>query len=284
MKKEEIRKEFFKLRIKGHSYSQCRKILLASLSYEVNIRTLKRWTKRINSEEWDLMDSSRKPKTIHTKITGNIENKIINLRSKTGWGAEKINSIINDVSISTIKRVLIKNSLSNSNPNKKKRIKYIRWQREHPNSLWQADTSDQKVKDKYVLSIIDDCSRYSLAMTPLNKISTEIITNIFDQIIKIHGKPREILTDNGSVFGLRSKHSKFDRWCKRRGIKHIRSAIHSPTTSGKVERLFQTMINEMPFCNNDPELFRMRYNHFRPHTSLKNKCPSEVYFAFYKLF
>ncbi|MFH1358828.1 MAG: DDE-type integrase/transposase/recombinase [archaeon] len=226
----------------------------------------------------------KKAKKYSTKITGDIENKIIHLRSKTGWGAEKINSIINEVSVSTIKRILIKNNLSNSNPNKKKRIKYIRWQREHPNSLWQADTSDQKVKDKYVLSIIDDCSRYSLAMTPLNKISTEIITNVFDKIIKIHGKPREILTDNGAVFGLKSKHSKFDRWCRRRGIKHIRSAIHSPTTSGKVERLFQTMINEMPFCNNDPELFRMRYNHFRPHTSLNNKNPSEVYFAFHKLF
>lgn len=284
MKKEEIRKEFFKLRIKGHSYSQCRKILLASFGYEVNIRTLKRWTKRINETEWDLMDTSRKPKNIHTKITEDIENKIANLRNKTGWGAEKINSIIKRVSVSTIKRVLMKNNLTNSNPHKKKRIKYIRWQRNHPNSLWQADTSDQKVKDKYVLSVIDDCSRYSLAMTPLNKISTEIITNIFDELIKIHGKPREILTDNGSVFGLRSKHSKFDRWCRRRGIKHIRSAIHSPTTTGKVERLFQTMINEMPFCNYDPELFRMRYNHFRPHTSLESKSPSDVYFAFHKLF
>ena len=66
MKKEEIRKEFFKLRIKGHSYSQSRKILLASFGYEVNIRTLKRWTKRINSEEWDLRDTSRKPKNIYS--------------------------------------------------------------------------------------------------------------------------------------------------------------------------------------------------------------------------
>ena len=284
MKKEEIRKEFFKLRIKGHSYSQCRKILLASFSYEINIRTLKRWTKRINCEEWDLRDASRKPKTIHTKITEDINNKITDIRNKTGWGAEKINSIINEVSVSTIKRVLIKNNLTNSNINKRKRIKYIRWQRNHPNSLWQADTSDQKVKDKYVLSVIDDCSRYCLTMKPLNELSTNIITNIFDQLIKIHGKPREILTDNGSVFGLRSKHSKFDRWCRSRGIKHIRSAVHSPTTTGKVERLFQTMIREMPFCNNDSELFRMRYNNFRPHTSLENKNPSDIYFAFHRLF
>jgi putative transposase len=283
MKKEDVRKEFFKLRIKGHSYSQCRKIILSTLSYEVTTRTLQRWDYKSRKCEWDLQDSSRRPKTIHSKITPDIEKKIVSLRNKTGWGENKITDYF-DLSHTSINKILNKNDLTKPNKNRKKRIKYIRWQRKHPNSLWQSDTSDQKVKDKYVLSIIDDCSRYCLAMTPLNEISTEIITNIFDQQIKIHGKPREILTDNGSVYGSKSTHSKFDRWCKKRGIKHIRSAIHSPTTTGKVERLFQTMVNEMPFCNNDPELFRMRYNHFRHHTSLEKKTPSDIYFNFSKLF
>ena len=72
--------------------------------------------------------------------------------------------------------------------------------------------------------------------------------------------------------------SKFDRWCKKRDIKHIRSAVHSPTTCGKVERLFQTLKKEIEFCNKDLEMFRMRYNHFRPHMSLNNKSPAEIYF------
>lgn len=118
----------------------------------------------------------------------------------------------------------------------------------------------------------------------LKQVSTAIITKILDELIIKYGKPREILTDNGSVFGLRSKHSKFDRWCRRKGIKHIRTAIHSPTTTGKVERLFQTLSKELEFCNGDLDLFRMRYNHFRPHTSLENKSPSEIYNAFHKLF
>ena len=42
MKKEEIRKEFFKLKSKGHSYNQCGIILKAKYDYEVNIRTLRR--------------------------------------------------------------------------------------------------------------------------------------------------------------------------------------------------------------------------------------------------
>lgn len=283
MKKEEIRKEYFKLRIKGHSLNQCRKILLAQFGFETSKRTLQRWNKRLNGS-WDLTDKSKRPKTIHYKINSEIEKKIIDLRNKTGFGANKISCFVNEVSESSIKRVLKKNNLTNPNLNRKKRIKYIRWQRKHPNSLWQMDTSDQKIEGKYCFAVIDDCSRYCLGLFALNRLSTNVIIKLLDNLFLVHGKPREILTDNGSVFGLKSKHSKFDRALNRRKIKHIRTAVHSPTTSGKIERFFQTLDKEFAFCNKDAELFRMRYNHFRPHTSLENKTPSQIYFDFSKLF
>jgi len=285
MKKEEVRKEFFKLRIQGNSYNQCRKIILAKYSYEVTIRTLKRWNKRLETNEWDLKDKSKRPKTIHYKINPDIERRIISIRNKTGWGADKIKPRIEEVSNSTIKRIISKNNLCRPSTRKKKRIKYIRWQRERPNSLWQIDHTDEQENGCcYTLSVIDDCSRYSLALIRLKNITTEKVIKVLERLIKIHGKPREILSDNGNVYGLTSKDSKFDIWCRRNGIKHIRSAIHSPTTTGKVERLFQTMDMEMPFCNNDLQAFRMRYNHFRPHTSLHGKAPADIYFAFDKLF
>ncbi len=282
MKKEEIRKEFFKLRIKGHSYAQCRKIILAQFGYGVTARTLQRWSERLNKTEWDLKDKSTRPKILHQKITSEIESEVISLRKQTGWGERKIEDFF-DVGHTTINKILNKNKLTNPNENRRKRIKYIRWQREHPNSLWQMDVSDQKIKGKYCFAVIDDCSRYCVGLFALNNISTRVITKLLDDLIKIHGKPREILTDNGSVFGLRSKHSRFDRWCNKRIIKHIRTAIHSPTTTSKIERFFQTLDNELMFCRN-AEHFRMRYNHFRPHTSLAKKRPSDVYFAFSKLF
>jgi len=283
MKKEEIRREYFKLKIKGHTNNQCRKILGAKYSYEINIRTFRRWTKKLNETEWDLRDESRRPNRVHTKVTSETEKKIIKLKKETGWGEDKIENFV-DVGHTTVNKILNKHGLCKEIKRKKKRNKYVRWQREHPNSLWQIDHSDQKIDDKWCLSVIDDCSRFSLALIPLERVTTSVVTLILDRLIKIHGKPREILTDNGSAYGLTSKHSKFDRWCRRRDIKHIRTAIHSPTTTGKVERLFQTMIAEMPFCNNNPELFRMRYNHFRPHTSLQGLRPADVYFDFSKLF
>ena len=276
MKKEEIRKEFFKLRVKNHSYNQCRKILLAQFGYETTVRTLQRWSERLNKTDWDLLDQSRRPKNIKYKITPEIESRIIMFRNELGWGENRLADYVN-VSHWSVNKILNKYNLCNSVPRRKKRLKYIRWQRKHPNSLWQMDVSDQKIKEKYCFAVIDDCSRYCLGLFALNNISTAIITKLLDDLIKIHGKPREVLTDNGSVFGLRSKHSQFDRWCNRRFIKHIRTAIHSPTTTGKIERFFQTLANESKFCKN-AEHFRMRYNHFRPHTSLEGKSPSEVYF------
>ena len=276
MKKEEIRKEFFKLRIKHHSYNQCRKILLAQFEFEVSKRTLQRWTKLLNETEWNLKDKSTKPKNINYKITPEIEKRVLDIRSKTGFGQEKIKNYVR-ISSWSINKILNKHRLTNPNPRRKKRIKYIRFQREHPNSMWQMDVSDQKIKDKYCFAVIDDCSRYCVGLIDLNNVTTLVVTHILDELGRVHGFPREILTDNGSVFGLRSKHSKFDRWCKRRGIKHIRTAIHSPTTTGKIERFFQTLDKELKFCRDHNE-FRMRYNHFRPHMSLEGKTPASVYF------
>jgi len=283
MKKEEVRKEYFKLRIKGHSNNQCRKILLAQFGYEVSVRTLRRWTHNLNKNDWDLKDKSKRPKTIYCKITPEIEEKVISIRNKTGWGENKISDFVPNISHKIVNKILNKHNLTNPNPNRKKRIKYIRWQRNHVNSLWQMDTSDQKIEGKYCFAVIDDCSRYCLGLFGLNRVSTKVIIHLLDTLFKTHGKPREILTDNGNVFGLKSKHSKFDRALNRRGIKHIRTAVHSPTTSGKIERFFQTLDKEFAFCNKDSELFRMRYNHFRPHTSLEKKTPSQVYFDFAKL-
>lgn len=283
MKKEEIRREFFNLKIKRFTLKKCRNILLAQFRYEVSKRTLQRWNKKLNSGEWDLTDKSRRPKTIHTKITPEIEEKIIKIRNKTGWGENKICDFIPNVSHKIVNKILNKHNLTKPSPNRKKQVKYIRWQRDHINSLWQMDISDQKIEDKYCFAVIDDCSRYCLGLFALNRVSTNVIIQILDTLFKTHGKPREILTDNGSVFGLRSKHSKFDRALNRRGIKHIRTAIHSPTTTGKIERFFQTLDKEFAFCNKDAELFRMRYNHFRPHTSLGKKCPADIYFDFAKL-
>lgn len=287
MQKEEIRREFIKLKNKGHSYKQCQIILKSKYNFSTTTRTLKRWIKRLDPGSWDLKDKSTRPNTIYYKVTPSKVKQIIELRKKTGWGCDKLHSHLKELDVSriTINRVLDKHNLCRETKNKGARKKWVRWQRHHPNSLWQIDHTDEMNKfNCYTLSVLDDASRYSLALVKLNHVTTNNVTIILDQLIKKFGKPKQILTDNGSAYGGKSKHSKFDRWCKRRGIQHIRTKVHSPTTNGKVERLFKTMDDELEFCNNDLELFRLRYNHFRPHSSLNNRTPAEFYNDFSKKF
>ena len=51
MKKEIIRKEFLKLRIKQYSYSKCKTQLKETYGFSISTRTLKRWQKRFSKEE-----------------------------------------------------------------------------------------------------------------------------------------------------------------------------------------------------------------------------------------
>ena len=93
MKKEEIRKEYFKLRIKGHSQNQCRKIIFSKFEFEVSKRTLQRWTKLLNETEWDLKDKSRKPNKIYYKINSKIEKRVVDFPDPVGPVISKIPSV-----------------------------------------------------------------------------------------------------------------------------------------------------------------------------------------------
>ena len=284
MKKEAIRREFLKLRIKQYSYSKCKTQLKELYEFNVSIRTLKRWQKCFSKDDsWNLIDKSRKPKVIHYRITEQVKEEIINLRKKTGWGSKRLKKLLNHLEVShvTINNIIKEQGLTRKEGNRGARAKYIRFQRKHANSLWHVDDSEFGEKGK-IIAIIDDCSRYCLGILHVNSVDTNVVTKFLDELIKKFGLPKQIISDNGSPYGLKSKHSRFDRWCKRNKIVHIRTRVKRPQTNGKVERLFQTIKNEIKFCNKDLEQFRYRYNQFRPHESLNWQTPSEVYNDFSK--
>ena len=279
MKKEAIRREFLKLRIKQYSYSKCKTQLKELYEFNVSIRTLKRWQKCFSKDDsWNLIDKSRKPKVIHYRITEQVKEEIINLRKKTGWGSKRLKKLLNHLEVShvTINNIIKEQGLTRKEGNRGARAKYIRFQRKHANSLWHVDDSEFGEKGK-IIAIIDDCSRYCLGILHVNSVDTNVVTKFLDELIKKFGLPKQIISDNGSPYGLKSKHSRFDRWCKRNKIVHIRTRVKRPQTNGKVERLFQTIKNEIKFCNKDLEQFRYRCNQFRPHESLNWQTPSQVF-------
>lgn len=283
MKKELIRKEAIKLRlINKKKYPIISLLIKEKYDYNVSPRTIRRWVNRLMNTDWNYKDTSQRPSKIYIRITAQIKKEAIKLRKKTGYKAEKIKQLLErkgiSISKSSIELTIRQAGLSRESKMKGVKLKWVRWQREHPNSLWQLDGSGDENKG-WLLPVIDDCSRYCLGVLQLKNMTTDNVTKFLEFLISIHGKPREILTDNGPEYS-----KEFDKWCNAKEIKHIRSAIHKPTTLGKVERFHKTMDDEMPYCKNNLELFRMRYNHHRPHDSLFGKTPGEVYFAFSKLF
>lgn len=256
-----------------------RSILSSLLDYQVSIRTLKRWMHRLDNSDLDLRDISRRSRRIYYKITQQVIARVCSIRKRTGYGQDKIKQNYPELNVSamSIKRILKQEGLTRHVKNAGRRIKWIRWQRKHPNSLWQIDHTDEQEKfNCYTLSVLDDCSRYSLAIIKLKSVRTSLPAYLMSLSSNMASPEKYLLITD--AYRGNSKHSKFDRWCRRRRIKHIRSRVHSPQTCGKVERLFKTMDEELWFSENNMELFRLRYNHFRPHSSLSGKKPAEVYF------
>lgn len=285
MRKEVMRREFLKSKLAGLSYSKCQKELKDFYQFEVSIQSLKRWFKRFRKCKWNLRDKSRKPKTIHNKFSKGDKEEAVRMRRTAAYSAYQLKIKLQKekgifMSESTIKRVIKRYGLSRGNKMEGTRLKWVRFERDSPNSMWQLD-GDQQDDNSWVLPVEDDCSRYCLAIARPEHMTTEAVIAVLEDCIRMHGKPRELLTDNGPEFGGNGKgDNDFDKWCEKQGIKHIRSGLHKPTTVGKVSRMQFTIQYELPYCFNDYEHFRWRYNHERPHRSLNGLTPAEVYFGY----
>ena len=121
MKKEKIREIFLKLRGKGFSFDQCKEKLKKTYNYDVTVRTLQRWDKRFKKTNWNLKDYSKRPKTIHYKVSPKIRKRIVFIGNKTGWGEYRIAELFPDISHTTINKILKKHNLIKKSKVKKKR-------------------------------------------------------------------------------------------------------------------------------------------------------------------
>lgn len=70
-----------------------------------------------------------------------------------------------------------------------------------------------------------------------DEATTENALLVFNQAVKDFGKPREMITDNGSQFSSNI----FQQRLEDLKIKHIRTRVGHLQTNGKIERLFGTL-------------------------------------------
>lgn len=283
MKKEIVRREAIKEKLRGKSYREIIQFLKERFDYSVTKVTLINWMKRFNETDWDFRDISQRPKTIHCKFTNEHKKEVVNCRKAEGFSSQKLRIKLREKNIfmseSTIKRIVKGHGLSNGNKMEGIKLKWVRFERDNPNSMWQIDGTKLE-NGRWLVLVEDDCSRYCVGAMIFDTLTTDNMVLLLEECIRMHGKPREVLTDNGHEFGGTWKDSQFDSWCNKQEIIHIIASIHKPTTLGKMGALQQTYFREIRYCNNDLEAWRMRYNCERPHESLRMLTPLIVYFQY----
>jgi len=150
--------------------------------------------------------------------------------------------------------------------------------------------------NKYILSILDDHSRYGWILFIKNKSDTfETFYNWFSKIKNIFNtRIKFIRSNNGKEF----KNAKFYDFCKMNGIQQQFTIPYNPQQNGRIERFNGTIISTAKVLLKDTKLSRQfwedavataNYIHNRiPHHGIKNKISFDYsnlryYFMFLRL-
>ena len=95
--------------------------------------------------------------------------------------------------------------------------------------------------NKYVLTVIDMLTGFTMAVPIKNKNAETICEAYRDNIYCVFSRSSRILTDNGSEF----KNKEMQEVCQTLGLKHIFSPVYTPQSNGRLEswhRFFKACI------------------------------------------
>ena len=171
-----------------------------------------------------------------------------------------------------IHMILKENGRSMPEPNKQRRRKWVRYEREHSMSLWHADWK-QLHDGQWWIAYMDDASRLIVGYGVFKEATAENTIHVLKQTISKYGSPREILTDRGSQFyaneGERKEKgiSQFEAYLAQHGIKHILARVNHPQTNGKLER-FYGVYEQKQHQFKSIEEYVQWHNQIKPHLSL----------------
>lgn len=270
-----------------------------ALRYGVTRQTVHTWLRRFASLGLGgLADASSRPVTCPHQMRPEVEARIITLRAEhPGWGPRTLRYELSEEgaeplpSRSAIYRCLVRHGLITPLPRKRKRADYRRWERTRSMELWQMDVmGGVRLLDGTELKVvtgIDDHSRFCVSARLVLRATARPVCEALAEALRRYGVPDQILTDNGKVFTGRFGPNRgevlFDRICRENGIRHLLTAPHSPTTTGKVERFHKTVRMEFlqgrTFASQEEAQAALDqwvegYNHRRPHQGIGMEPPA----------
>src|SRR3984885_8587906 len=263
-------------------------------------QTVHRWMARYRDGGLDgLADRSHAPRSHPWRISAEVEAVICDLRgSHRGWGPRRLVFELErrshpGVSRSTVYRVLVRHRMIEPVSRRRRRDQYRRWERSAAMELWQLDVTASLFladgRECKIITGIDDHSRFCVIATVVLRATAPTVCSAFVTAMQEYGIPGEVLSANGKQFTGRFGKPRpaevlFERICRENGITQRLTKPRSPTTTGKIERLHQTLQQELlnvhgSFASIEDaqaavDAWRKEYNTTRPHQSLDMAFPS----------
>jgi transposase InsO family protein len=223
-------------------------------------QTVHRWVARYRDSGIEgLADRSHAPKSHPWRISAEVEAVICDLRgSHRRWGPRRLVFELgkrgHPVSRSTVYRVLVRHQLLQPVPRRRRRDQYRRWERSAAMELWQMDVTASLFladgRECKIITGIDDHSRFCVIATVVLRATARAVCLAFVTAMAEYGIPAEVLSGNGKQFTGRFGRPRpaevlFERICRENGITQRLTKPRSPTTTGKIERLHQTLQQEL---------------------------------------
>jgi len=247
---------------------------------QVDRKMFYRWWSRYQAQGWEGLEERKRGRPRGPGIDCSLKGMIIRLRKRYEWGPNKIAGYLGHrgfaVDHHKVYSVICEAGLNHPITMLRKTWGTRRFQREHSNSLWQADFKlcDD---DYWMVSYQDDHSRFVTGSVKVWNPTGENAILLLDKAVKRHGVPEQILTDQGTQFKpARGEKSEFDTLCRELGIEHITASVRRPTTIGKIEAFHKAYDLESHLFREHWSFIRY-YNYTRPHEALNYLTPAEIY-------
>jgi transposase InsO family protein len=252
------------------------------------------WLKRYRAGGVEAVaEQSRRPRSSPRRTAAEVEERVMALRrERPDWGARKLAVLLGQqgppLPAATVHRILSRRGLVRAEDRHPPALR--RFEREHPNQLWQMDFKSPKGWGQAVgpLSVIDDHSRYAITLFQTGTTRAEAVREQLEDAFLRCGLPQTLLMDHGIPWWNGASAGGWTQltvWLMKQGVGLCLSGIRHPQTQGKVERFHGALekarrlrgLPQPPLRQRWLDDFRHDYNHVRPHEALGMKTPASCW-------
>ena len=259
-------------------------------SFGIARSTLYRWLRRIDDEPVSTQRPWNKTPELLAALVWRIS------RDNVNWGRVRISNQLKLLNVflaaSTVRNILKRPKPKNPStvtlskkyePRNDNGCRIPAW---YPNHLWSIDLTEVYywgLWKIYILVAIDHFSRKIMAVVPLESPNTGAVIDALETTFLNFGKPRHIISDQGSVFTSAA----FSDFLNSINVKLRYGAVAEHGSIAVTERVIETLkyewLKKVPIIRGYRHLadlcndFSEWYNNWRPHEFLGSATPAMAF-------